>query len=307
MKNLLLNYINKITKLLTDYKASVNALESKYFADKETVVQKAEANRGKWLPEYIAEYIAENDPKVRFEQEFKRTQADTKGKVENALSLISLVFDSYFNAPISEAFANKITAIKLSGIQLTNREFANLEKDANTFMERRILQHIAESRTKESSVASYDNKSGDMKREKTAVANPYMGLYVPNPDIVYDSFAEFERNAIRMVNQYSGAKGTFAKSIGIPTDISITSDAYMRNHVDESFARVLDKYPIENTSLPKLTTEERETVDEKVNPTYPSLAREAAAEVAIKDSEMAVLLIRDKRYSQTVIEALTNN
>lgn len=307
MKNLLFNYINKITKILTDYKLAVNELESKYFADVEKVKQTAGSNRDKWKEEYIAEYIAQNDPRSRFEQQFKKSQENTRAEVENALLLISLVFDSYFNAPISEAFANKITAIKLSGIQLTNREFANLEKDANTFMERRILQHMAESRTKESSVASYDNKSGDMKREKTAVANPYYGLNIPNSDMIYDSFGKFEYDALRMVNQYSGMKGTFAKSIGVATDISITSDAYMRNHADETFAKIVEKYPIENTSLPKLTTEERETVDEKVNPTYPTLAKEDAVKVATKDANMAVLLLRDKRYSQVVAEALSNN
>lgn len=307
MKNLLFNYINKITKILTDYKLAVNELESNYFADVEKVKQTAGSNRDKWKEEYIAEYIAQNDPRSRFEQQFKKSQENTRAEVENALLLISLVFDSYFNAPISEAFANKITAIKLSGIQLTNREFANLEKDANTFMERRILQHMAESRTKESSVASYDNKSGDMKREKTAVANPYYGLNIPNSDMIYDSFGKFENDALRMVNQYSGMKGTFAKSIGVATDISITSDAYMRNHADETFAKIVEKYPIENTSLPKLTTEERETVDEKVNPTYPTLAKEDAVKVATKDANMAVLLLRDKRYSQVVAEALSNN
>ena len=99
---------------------------------------------------------------------------------EYYLEMLEKQLDKYFNAPINPDFANKIMTIKLSGLQLTNLEFKILQDSATSYMERRLLNQLAESRTKTERKAVINKESGEAEYKTEQALDPYINLELPN-------------------------------------------------------------------------------------------------------------------------------
>ena len=87
-------------------------------------------------------------PDINYKARLQGTRAAVEPIVLHYLEMLEKQLDKYFNAPINPDFANKIMSIKLSGLQLTDLEFKILQDSATSYMERRLLNQLAESRTK---------------------------------------------------------------------------------------------------------------------------------------------------------------
>lgn len=306
-------YIDKITESLEKYKRSVDSMAKNYIAEVGKVKETALSHKDQWLPEYIEQYIAEHNPQDKYKRMFDSEREKYKPIVTHYLALIKQSLDNYFNAPISRAFADKIMTIKAVGLQLTDREFRNLEKDASNYMEYRLLKELANSRTKKEDSVELDEK-GNTKLVKKEVDNPYLKLKLPDADAVYNSFEEYERNANMLLNSYAGAEGALCDMLGnaddiykIPKHIAITSDSYLRNKSYEKFLNVMNSATSimpENKVKRTLTDNDKKLIDALVDSNYPSLASSKVAEICKNSPELAELFLLDERYEKYAAKAL---
>ena len=153
------NYTEKITRALKEYKEKIDIQEAMYVQEKKTIQAKAEEMKGQWTDEYIEKYLAENNPHSKYKKQMQDIRAIYEPTILHYLELIKKQLDGYFNAPVKTDFANKISAIKLSGLQLSDTEFQILQQSATSYLERRLLNQLAESRTKEMCIRDRSRKA----------------------------------------------------------------------------------------------------------------------------------------------------
>lgn len=299
------NYVKKISEALAKYKTDVDTLEGLYRTDKQKVQAKADEMKGKWTDEYINQYLAEHNPDKNYKARLQGARAAVEPIVLHYLEMLEKSLDRYFNAPIKPDFANKIMAIKLSGLQLTDLEFKILQDSATSYMECRLLNQLAESRTQKGEVVELDN-SGQPHRKETDVNNPYH-LDVPNLEEIYKTFENYKQSARGLLYSYSGQKAEMSHLLdnNTPNYISVSMDNYFRNKKDEEFTKVMEKA---NSILPEskmkreLTENDKRLIDTLVDSKYPSLAKDRVIALAEADADIEGLLLLDERYSKYLEE-----
>ena len=296
------NYINKISENLMQYKVAVDLLEKAYQTRKKEIENEANEKRGKWTEEYIKEYLEKNDIDSDYKSKLSSLRAKTEPTVIHYLERIETMLNNYFNAPIKSDFANKITSIKISGLQLTDLEFQILKDSASSYMECRLLNQLAESRVKSKEIVRLDDK-GTPKRDVIDVTDAYLGLELPDIENVYSEYNNYKRATRGLLYSYSGKDAHMAHLLDgdIPNYISITMDSYFRNKVADQFVSVLDKA---NSILPdskikrELTDNDRKFIDTLVDVNYPSLAKDKVKKLAESDGYIENLLLLDERYNK---------
>lgn len=299
--------VAEITYALEKYKAKVDELEKERISNAEIRKREAESHRGQWTDEYIKKYSEERPFDAGIKEKFDNARKEAEAVVLHYLDAIKKSVDGYFNAPVRNDFANKIMSVKLSGLQLTDREFQMFSQDAMNYMEYRLLKQLAEDRTREVNTVSLD-ENGTPKAQKSNESNPYFGLKLPNIDEVYNSFEEYERSARGLLYSYGGEKGTLSQMLekNIPDHISMVMDGYLRNGAPDKFSEVMDKA---NSILPEskvkrvLTEQDKKFIDTLIDNQYPSLAAGRAKELAQADENIRQLLLIDERYSKYVEES----
>lgn len=293
------NYVKKISDTLARYKTDVDTLEGLYKLEHKKVQEEAEKMRGKWTDEYIKQYLTDNNPDANFKARLQGARASVEPTVLHYLEMIQKSLDNYFNAPVKPDFANKIMTIKLSGLQLSDREFQILQNSATSYMECRLLNQLAESRTKKGEVVELDN-SGQPHIKETDVNNPYH-LDVPNLEEIYKAFESYKQSARGLLYSYSGQKAEMSHLLdnNTPNYISVSMDSYFRNKKEEEFTKVMEKA---NSILPEskikreLTENDKRLIDTLVDSKYPSLAKDRVKALAEADADIANLLSLDERY-----------
>lgn len=300
-----LNYVKKISNALEKYKNDIDTLEGLYRLERQKVKEEATKMRGKWTDEYIEKYIVEHNPDASIKAKFQSTRASIEPAVLHYLEMIQKSLDNYFNSPIKPDFANKIMTIKLSGLQLSDREFQILQSSATSYMECRLLNQLAESRTKKGEVVELDN-SGQPHRKETDISNPYY-LELPNLDETYKAFENYKQSAKGLLYSYSGQKAEMSHLLdnNVPNYISVSMDSYFRNKKAEEFTKVMEKA---NSILPEskikreLTENDKRLIDTLVDSRFPSLAKDRVKALAESDADIESLLLLDERYSKYLEE-----
>ena len=293
-------YVKRISEALAKYKTEVDNLERSYNAERQKVKEEATKMKGKWTDEYINQYIADNNQDANFKARLQGARASVEPTVLHYLEMIQKSLDNYFNAPVKPDFANKIMTIKLSGLQLSDREFQILQNSATSYMECRLLNQLAESRTQKGEVVELDN-SGQPHRKETDVNNPYH-LDVPNLEEIYKTFENYKQSARGLLYSYSGQKAEMSHLLdnNTPNYISVSMDSYFRNHKEEEFTKVMEKA---NSILPEskikreLTENDKRLIDTLVDSKYPSLAKDRVKALAEADADIGELLALDSRYA----------
>lgn len=296
-----LTYVKRITEALKTYKAEIDILEKKYVEKKKEIKDKASEMSGKWTDEYIESFIEENNPDINFKASFQNARDKVEPIILDCFEKLHKSLDGYFNAPIKQDFSNKIMSIKLSGLQLSDLEFKILQDSATSYMERRLLNQLAESRTKKSDVVTLDENAKPQKNT-VDVNNPYFYLELPNIEATYEAFNDYKRYARELLYRYSGANAEMVNllDVDIPNYMSVGMDGYFRNNAEENFIKVLDKANSilsEHKQKIELSENDKKLIDTLIDSKYPRLARERVKALAEADEHIAGLLSLDERYS----------
>ena len=300
------SYVNKISEALAKYKKEVDTLEGLYIADKEKIEAKAESMKGKWTDEYIRQYCVENSPNINSKARFHGARSRVEPTVLHYLEVLKKQLDNFFNAPVNPDFANKIMMIKLSGLQLSDMEFRVLQESASSYMECRLLNQLADTRTKEGYVIEI-GENGEAQQEQRTLRNPYTLLNLPNIEETYKAFGEYVAAVKGLLYSYSGVNAKIAHLLDKPTPgyVSVAMDSYFRNHHEEAFTKVMEKA---NSILPEskvkreLTENDKKLIDTLIDCKYPSLCKERVKTLAEADATIGSLLELDERYAKFLEE-----
>lgn len=299
-------YVSRITKELAEYKNAIDKLEKEYEAEKARQEKEIEGMRGKYTDQYIEEYKQKLKTVAAYAPKMSDLRVKTAPVVSHYLGLIEKQLNDYFNAPVRTEFANRINSIAITGLTLSDTEFKILQDSATSYMERRLLNQIAESRKKEEKHAMLDEETGETSWKQETSADPYIYVEVPDIESMYSAFKDFKRSAGFLLDGYSGKKATLAKCLesGMPDYMSITSDSYFINGAENAFIEVMDKA---NSILPEakikreLTEQDKKLIDVLIDPKYPNLAKDTVKEISQNSPELAELFLLDDRYKEFVL------
>lgn len=293
-------HVKRISEALAKYKTEVDNLERSYNAERQKVKEEATRMRGKWTNEYINQYIADNNPDASIKAKFQSARASVEPVVLDSLERIKRSLDDYFNAPVKTDFTNKIMAIKLSGLQLSDLEFKILQDSATSYMEYRLLNQLAETRTQKGEVVEL-GADGAGQRKTVDLQNPYTKVNLPDIEATYKAFESYKSSVNSLLYSYSGINAEMAHLLDkqLPDYISVTMDMYFRLNKETEFTSVMDKA---NSILPEskvkkeLTENDKRLIDTLIDNRYPSLAKDRVKALAEADANIGELLLRDERY-----------
>lgn len=303
-------YVDEITNLLVGYAGKIDSLAN---SKKRLVIDlENEINgmKGKYTDEYITEYKKNYkfpDYKLQIDAERK----NARELVDYYLETIEKQLDSYFMAPVRTDFANKINSIKITGLKLSDREFDMLAKSAKSYMEMRLLNQLAETRTKTELKTVLDSQTGTPKAEKGETAAPYVYLNVPDLDKCYESFKNFKRGANFLLDSYSGTNAELAEFLenGVSSHVSIAANSYFRNKSAETFTKIMTEQGeiLAKTGVKRTLTErDKKVIDALINEPFPELYKDKVQArvktIAEGMPEVGALLKLDGRYNKYIDE-----
>lgn len=299
-------YVKRISEVLIKYKSEVDDLERVYDAERQRVKAEAVKMKGQWTDEYIDKYIVEHNPDAGIKVKLQSARASVEPVVLDSLDRIQKSLDNYFNAPVKTDFINKIMAIKLSGLQLSDLEFKILSESTSSYMECRLLNELAETRTRKGYTVNTAG-NGDDHTEEVDLHNPYIHLDIPNIESVYKAFENYKTAAKGLLYSYSGVNAEMSHLLdkNMPNYISVSMDSYFRNKKEEEFTKVMEKA---NSILPEskvkrtLTENDKKLIDTLVDSKYPSLCESRVKELAEADADIGELLALDSRYAKFLDE-----
>lgn len=218
------------------------------------------------------------------------------------LDIMKNQIDKYFQAPVSADFANKIMAIKSTGMQLSKTEYELLQKQATSYMERRLLNELVAS-------SADDADKLDMQ----------LSAEVPNIDSIYGAYNHMRENVDNAFNFYCGDDLSLKEYINCDCNDYVNTGNIThaikcfdidRNDSYKTFIKamsgendILDKGNRPNVEL----SDDEKSLINAILPDYdkyPMGSKLQAAEIAKTNAEMASLLLLDDRYSESVSKAL---
>lgn len=295
------NYTDKIHEVLLRHKAEIDKLVMLHKAEIQAFNDELEQMQGKYTQEYIAEFKSEWKPKGNYADGIKKSSHKTLAEIEDYADRIKQELDKYFDSPIRNEFANKINSISLTGMQLKDREFKLLSESASNYMEMRLVQHLAESRTAQQTKTTL-NDNGYTEIKEITVSNPY-DVALPDVDTIYNEFSQFINSAKNMARCYAGDKAELKQYMedGVSEFFILSADAYFRNKALDKFTDVMEQA---NAILPEhkekrtLTEEDKMLIDAIIDPAYPSLAGAKVKEIAQYNAELKDILALDERYAK---------
>lgn len=295
------HHVSKITEALENFTKDIDVLESSFVQDKKQHEQKVSEMHGKYTEEYISEYVKNWKPKVDYAGEMEKRRGEARLSTNYHLGQIKKQIDNYFNSPVRPEFANRINAISLTGLKLSNREFKVLSENVSGYMECRLLNHLAKSRTKERTDTVIENKEPVFKTRE--VSDAYLDVKLPDIDSVYETFDSFKNCVELCLDNYTGTKGGLFSFLGRRTPIA--NDSYFRLDMPAQLSKVMEEANAllpENRVKRKLSPEEKALIDLLVDESYPILAAKRVKELAEADDGMAELFSLDERYSKYLTE-----
>lgn len=302
------NYVSKITKALTEYKNEIDLYEQQYVLELERMKKELKEMEGKYTPQYIEEFKKSQKFNFDFEGKVRKLSEKCSAVVSYSLECIEKQINNYINAPVRDCFANKITSIAITGLKLTDTEFKILQDSATSYMERRLLNRLAETRTKTvEKVRIVDNLDGKTEKytEEVPDAFPYMPIF--DIDDILKSFNEFKANVTVFAKCYAGKEALLYKFLGNGTEEmnSVVADSYFRNQHEEKFLKKMEEI---NSILPeckvktKLTEKDLKLINTLIDARYPFEAKKQVKAIALVDDDLRVLFSLDKRYAEVIEE-----
>lgn len=333
-----MNYKKIMQKILTElsmYKSEIDKFAADYQAERRKFDEEMEAAEGKFTESYIAETRANWKPSKNYSGLVKMARETHSKTVMRCILQLEKQLNDYFRAPADANFCATLNSIKLLGVTPDNLELKLLQETSGGYWGRKLLNHLAISRTNTEQAAEL--KGGEMTRTEKEIKIPYGGVDLPDIGKAYDALQSVKNAVTTAFGGYAGANfelkdivfppdktaeetsRKLAEAYGtqpqkqtlgameiskMATSIKCLSEDY-RSYVE--FTKVMDNI---NATLPEtskkteLTENDRELIDLIIEPQYPSLAAGKAVEIAKKDERLSELLKLDSRYGQKVREAL---
>lgn len=303
-------YFNKVMAELNAYKTVVDAFIPQYQAE----VKKHEAflagMKGKYTEQYIEQQRAAWKPKTNYSDVIASEREKHRASADFYISLMKKDLDSFFNSPVRTEFANKVTAIKLTGLQLSDAEFRLLQESATTYLERRLLGQLAADRT----------HSERINGQEVNTANPSYDVTVPDIDEIYKAFRSMQENVEIGFQWYCGTNMEFRDFVAGGSDNTMfaTYGAHSLNCFDtgkndsyKRFSGLIEKAEgiLPESKVKMELTEADKRFIEVILPTsdyerYQNLTKSKAADLAKASDEIASILLLDPRFSEVVEKAL---
>lgn len=300
-------YFNKVMAELNAYKTIVDAFIPQYQAE----VKKRDAfladMKGKYTEQYISEYREKWKPSINYADVIAPEREKHQASADFYISLMKKDLDSFFNSPVRAEFANKVTAIKLTGLQLSNTEFRLLQESANTYLKRRLLNQLAVNRT-------HSEVNGQES------AQPCWEVMVPDIDRIYEAFKNMQTNVNTGFQWYCGENMELQDFVADGRDIIVVAPAIAhalvcfdpkRNDSYKRFTEMVEKAQSilpESKAKTELTEADKQFI-EVLLPTsdyerYQNFTKSKAVDLAKASEEIASILLLDPRFSKTVENAL---
>ena len=299
-------FMRDVTMALQDYREEVNKLAERFSKEQQNAERIIEENRDKWTPQYQQEYRDKIDKSVEsYSPRLNAERERASRKVTAAIKGIEDLIEQYFTEPASEAFVQSITAISAIGLALSDTEFAVLARRANSYIEKRLLNQLAQIRAR--TVDGVTLKDGVQVHTINEVSQPYNGIKLPDITGVYNELRNYEEAVNRFLSRYAGKNAELVdvtSESGREEDINIalglTADAFFRNNATGKLKDVLIRNTPELFDTLPLDEEEREIIDSIVTPKaemYPHIIGATVREAASTSTLLKKLLLRDERYS----------
>lgn len=299
------NYVKKISETLSNHKATVDNLIKVSSVEKQKHEAELSKMQGIYTAEYIEEYKKNWKSSVNYADAIQKSSERAVLEVELYLGKIKKELDKYFDSPIRQEFANKINAIALTGLSLRDSEFALLVDSASNYMEARLVQQLANSRTKQSTVTDI-NENGYTEMKEVEVKNPYY-VELPDIDYMYRMYNEYASSTKTMARNYCGQRAELKDYMnGVSEYALLNADSYFRNDAVGRFSKVMENansHLAESKVKTTLTESERKLIDTLIDSNYPSLAKQRVKALAEANSDIEDLLLLDDRYKGYLEEA----
>ena len=303
-----MNYVRFMNSIWTElhaYKSTVDQLCNRcHYGNQqlEKEVKKLE-KEGIYTPAFIARYKETGNMAFKLRDEMSRERAKTMGKVVFALDQISDEMNQFFRGPVDPEFSAKITAINAIGLPLTDADFETMEEEAKSYMEHRLLRHLAETRKKEVV------KNVDGKAEKSFVSDAYvMKNVLPDLKESMQSFEEFKSKVLYLVSDYCGIDAVLFKALENYQNkadfMAINADAAVRSSevfkkMDSVLSAINKVSPKWSRELPTITKSEKEYLDANLDPSKAAIRTRAEMQKFAKDHQyLGSLVQKDERYMQ---------
>lgn len=303
-------YFGKVMNELNEYRKAVDALIPQYQAEVKKQEVFLSGMEGKYTPAYISEQRAAWKPKTNYSDVIASEREKHQASADFYIGLMKKSLDSFFNSPVRAEFANKVTAIKLTGLQLSDAEFRLLQESANTFMERRLLWQLAADRT----------HSERINGQEVNTVNPSYDVAVPDIDGIYSAFRSMQENVNIGFQWYCGvgmefrdfvASGSDATMFAVNASHALNCFDPKKNDSYKRFIGLIEKAEgilPESKAKTELTEADRKFI-EVILPTsdyerYQNLTKSKAADLAKASEEIASILLLDPRFSEVVEKAL---
>lgn len=301
-------YLKEIKTIVEQYKKRIDELVVlKKEQDAELEKMK---NSGIYSDSYIEEYTKTHNNADKFAVLMEQ---DRKTSIEKAYYYKGLVkkdIDKFFNGDVTTSIANKVQAIKNSGLQLSNRELDLLKAECKSYYDLRLLQQIASTRTEKQTVTE-TNKDGEFINVVKDVTTPY-NIVIPDIENAYRNYEDFSAHLDAFFTTYCGANHELKESLppdryGMPREIyeSIYANSFIEKNKIDTFESGLNEtmqcLP-ENNIKTALTDTDKAIIDTIINPQYPNLAKTEVERLSELSPELAELFSLDERYRDFVIE-----
>lgn len=299
------NTVQLIEKKLKNYVSFVNEREKTYIQREKQFNNKLHEMRtsNKYTAGYIAEYASFGFETSDLTEQVLTEQKKVMEELKLSLKVIQKELDTFFNAPISAEFASKINSIKTLGLQLSDKEFELLQKEAHTYMEMRLIDQLGKTRTK--NVLTHELKeNGNIDVVHKDVNDGYIGIMNVNLEDAYKKFEEYSNAAIYLVQNYIGRE-ILLKDCLPSNDMVVfaaTADTFIIKNFTGKFIDYMDSLNSmldDKTALTPLSENEKKVVDYLIkDPKYASTFVPYLCKI---DAYIEQLFIRDDRYSKYVI------
>lgn len=298
------NYVTKIKESLSRHKAEVDNLVNVYKMETNNHKSELDKMRGVYTKEYIEEYTKSWKPKTNYRDKIRTSSEKATIETELYLGKIKKELDRYFDSPVRQDFINKINAIALTGLALKDREFKLLVDSASNYTEMRMVQQLAENRTKQAIITNI-GENGEVEQKEVEVKNPYH-FELADIDYIYSSFDDFASSTRQLAKYYAGSEADLKEFLGEVSEYApLTADSFFKNNAISRFSKVMDKA---NSCLPEskvkrsLTENEKKFVDTLIDREYPEFARERVRKLAEADRDIEELIRLDERYNKFLDE-----
>lgn len=296
-------YMNSLWDELNNYKAVIDGLCERCRQGNKKLEKEIEQieKEGMHTPAFVALYRKNGDTAFKLRDEMSKARRKARENVVSNLNLLENEMNQFFKGPVNPEFSAKLSAIHTIGMPLTGLEFERMEEEAFSYMEHRLLRHLAESRKKE------EAKMVDGGVKKVPTSDPYtMKHALPDYNAALQTWDEYKNAVLFMLEDYCGVDAVMLKALDnyqdkeefvvVNADAAVRSDRIFRslNEVLSAISKVSPKWSVE---VPSISQYEKTRLDEVLDPTKAGKrTRQEMQEFAKKYPYSAELAAKDERY-----------